>query len=943
MFGKIVAAVFAAVLPVSAAVAQEAPDAGSILPFDAVETTLPNGLKVIIVPTGFPNIVSLQIPVQTGARNEIEPGKSGFAHFFEHVMFRGTEKYSPDEYNAIITKAGARQNAYTADDYTNYHTTFAKEDLEKILEIEADRFQNLSYSEDLFKTEARAVLGEYNKNSANPIRKLYEVMRNAHFSTHTYKHTGMGFIEDIEDMPNQFDYSRVFFDRWYRPEYTTIIVAGDVDPERTLALIRKYWGTWKRGTYEADIPVEPPGTGPHYSHVEWNSPTPPWLAIGFRAPGFTTGIEKVAAMSMLTDLYFGSTSDIYKKLVVEEQKVDQMFAWPSSNHDPYLTMFFARVKDPKDVPYVRNEILRTVAEARGRVLPGSRLSDAKSNTRYGFLRTLDNTESIAFSLAEFVRYEREYETLDRFFDAIQALEPEDIQAIANEYFTDRNMTVVTLSQEALDASMKTAPAIASLAPAAPTADLDILVQKTELPQLNVKLVFDAGSAHDPEGKEGLAALSASMIVDAGSKSMTIDEINQKLFPVAGSFTALVDKEMSTLTGRIHRDNWQTFVGVALPMLLSPGYRQEDFTRVRDAQLNALTQDLRSNNEEELGKEYLQQIVFAGSDYEHPVLGTVAGIKAITLDDVRAFVAEHYVRNNMIAGISGAADDPVLTSLRTQLSQLPEGKKQPARAIEGNEPEDLQVRIIEKDTRATAISMGHPIEVTRSHPDFPALSVFRAFLGEHRSSMSFLYDRIREKRGMNYGDYAYIEAFPRGMYQVVPDANIARRSQIFEIWIRPVVPENAHFATRIALYELRRLIENGMTQQQFDNTRDYLMKNVYVMTATQDQQLGYALDSKWYGIPEFTTYMRNALSKLTLADVNAAIRRHISGDDMYIVYITKDAEGLRNQLIADEFSPIRYDAQQPDEILAEDKVIGAIRLGIKPANVRIVPVDQVFAD
>src|SRR6185369_8094840 len=103
-----------------------APAAADILPFRATEKTLANGLKVIVVPTGFPNIVSLQIPVQTGSRNEVEAGKSGFAHFFEHIMFRGTAAYPPDKYNSIIQKAGARQNAYTSDDFTNFYTTFAK-------------------------------------------------------------------------------------------------------------------------------------------------------------------------------------------------------------------------------------------------------------------------------------------------------------------------------------------------------------------------------------------------------------------------------------------------------------------------------------------------------------------------------------------------------------------------------------------------------------------------------------------------------------------------------------------------------------------------------------------------------------------------------------------------------------------------------------------------
>ncbi|HVG22928.1 MAG TPA: insulinase family protein, partial [Thermoanaerobaculia bacterium] len=162
------AALCAVALPLAA---QPQTQQADILPFKASEKTLANGLKVIVVPTGFPNIVSLQIPMQTGSRNEVEAGKSGFAHFFEHMMFRGTKAYSPDVYNAIITKAGARQNAYTSDDLTNYHVTFAKDDLEKILEIEGDRFKNLAYNEEVFKTEARAVLGEYNKNSQSPVRK----------------------------------------------------------------------------------------------------------------------------------------------------------------------------------------------------------------------------------------------------------------------------------------------------------------------------------------------------------------------------------------------------------------------------------------------------------------------------------------------------------------------------------------------------------------------------------------------------------------------------------------------------------------------------------------------------------------------------------------------------------------------------------------------------
>ncbi|HSE63589.1 MAG TPA: pitrilysin family protein [Thermoanaerobaculia bacterium] len=945
---RILAAVCAASLAAvvtRAAEKKTTPASADVMPFRVAEKTLANGLKVIVVPTGFPNIVSLQIPVQTGSRNEVEPGKSGFAHFFEHMMFRGTKAYPPDKYNEIITQAGARQNAYTTDDYTNYHTTFAKEDLETILKIEADRFKSLDYSPEGFKTESRAVLGEYNKNSANPIVKIEEVQHDKAFTTHTYKHTTMGFLKDIEDMPNQFEYSKTFFDRWYRPEYTTVIVAGDVDRERTVALVEKYWGDWKPGRYKVDIPKEPEPKAAVYAHVPWPSPTLPWVTVAFHGPAFSESQKDFAAVDMLMDLSFGETSDLYKRLVVTEQKVDGLFTDNPGNVDPSLTGVYARLKKMDDALSVRDEILRTFAQARTAPVDAKRLADAKSNARYGLVRSLDNTERIAATLARFVRYRRSYDTLNSLFRVYQSLTPDDLLAAARRYFTDNRLVVTTLSKDPMPAAVQTLPTLAAVAPpsaAAGKADVPIVLQKTVLPQTNFKLLFAVGSAHDPAGKEGLAALSAAMVAEAGSREMRIDEIQRALFPMAGSFTAQVDKEMTTFTGSIHRDNWKAFLDVVLPQLLEPGLREDDFQRLKDAQLNALKEDLRSNNEEELGKERLQTNLFAGTPYGHPAVGTVAGIGAITLDDVRKFISSAYSRANLTLGAAGDLPEEMLARLEQEAAKLPAGNKADVPRVAARAPSGLEVEIIEKETRATAISFGHPIEVTRPHPDFAALSVARAWLGEHRSSVSHLYKRIREVRGMNYGDYAYIEAFPRGMFQFFPDPNIARRSQIFEVWIRPVVPDNAQMALRIAVNELDNLIENGLSQEDFERTRDYLMKNVYVMTATQNQQLGYALDSRWYGIREFTSYMRDRLAKLTRDDVNRAIRRHLSSKNLSAVIITKDAKGLRDKLVADGFSPISYDAEKPADLLAEDKVIGARKLGIAAAKVKITPVEDVFS-
>jgi zinc protease len=554
--------------------------------------------------------------------------------------------------------------------------------------------------------------------------------------------------------------------------------------------------------------------------------------------------------------------------------------------------------------------------------------------------------------------------VNNFYRTRESLAPGDLQAAAEKYFTDPRLIVATLSKDPLPAAIEKAPPLkpfpappgsvpevravpvsiahSSPAPAEGARGLPIVLQSSPSPLVNVKLLFGVGSAHDPTGKEGLSALTAAMVTRGGSKALTIDQIDAALYPMAGTFAARTDKEMTSITGVIHRDNWQKFLTVVLPQLLDNGWRQEDFERVMTRQKNALVQDLRSSNEEELGKERLQVNIFRGTPYGHVALGTVVGLSAITLDDVKAFARTMFTRANLTLGVSGDASEEMVRDLSARLQALPEGPAAPRVAVEPHRPSGLEVELVEKDTRAVAISLGFPIDVTRKDPDFVALSVVRSWLGEHRLSSGRLFQRIREERGINYGDYAYIEAFPRGMFQFFPDPNVARRRQLFEIWIRPVVPANAHMSLRIAVYELQKLVRNGLTNEEFKGSRDYLMKNVYVMTARQDQQLGYALDSKWYGIAEFTEYMRVGLAKLTLAQVNAAIKRHLSADNLSVVIIAKDVQALKETLVADSFSPITYDGAKGKALLDEDQVIGALKLRIPVSHVTVTPVGEVFA-
>jgi zinc protease len=421
--------------------------ADKIFPYPYVQEDLPNGLRLITITTDYPNIVSLFIVVGAGSRNEVEPGKSGFAHLFEHLMFRGTPEFSPERYQSELENAGAASNAYTSSDLTAFHTTFSKEDLPRILSMEADRFAHLYVAPADFKTETRAVLGEYNKNSANPTQKLYETLRATAFRVHTYRHTTMGFLKDIEAMPDEYDYSHQFFDRYYRPEYTTIIVAGDVDPKRVRALIDERWGTWKRGGFMPTNPVEPPQDGPRTAHVDWPSDTLPWVAVAYRGPAYEDSNEETAALDAISRLGFGRTSPLYQKLVIDEQRVDTMNAGAPTNLDPELFDVRARAKNAADLPSIEQQVIATAEDFASKPVDPKKLDTLKEHVRYEFALELNNSESIASTVAQYVALRRTPETINRYYDAYARLTPADLEKAAQKYLIGKNRTVVTLTSK----------------------------------------------------------------------------------------------------------------------------------------------------------------------------------------------------------------------------------------------------------------------------------------------------------------------------------------------------------------------------------------------------------------------------------------------------------------------------------------------------------------
>ena len=470
----------------------------------------------------------------------------------------------------------------------------------------------------------------------------------------------------------------------------------------------------------------------------------------------------------------------------------------------------------------------------------------------------------------------------------------------------------------------------------------------------IRLMFRAGSINDPEDKKGLTNLTAQIVADGGNAQYAKKEIDALLYPMAVNINVFTDKEATTFSTTIHRDNLAKAYEIFRGLLLEPRFDPADFERVKKNTLNAVTKDIPNNNDEVLSKRALDGLLFAGHPYADLVEGTESGLNNITLEDVKAHYGKLFTRQNLMLGLAGGYDAAFSERFVKDMSQFPEGGDNatplPAVAM----PDGVSVRIVSKQQAfGSAIYMGYPLAIDRSSDDFAALLVAASYLGEHRKSYGRLYKNMRTARSLNYGDYAYVEWYQSGHAVQLPLTGTPRRQNFFSIWIRPVQiadqftgieglepPKlgNGHFVIRQAIRELDMLLKNGMADADFQRTRKFLMGYMKLYIQSAGDRLGFLMDSRFYGRDDYIAEMNELLAGLTLEDVNAAMKKYLQAENFYVAVITDDseAETLAESLRSNGDASIVYKPAVrnglPAEILEEDKEINAYKLNVTKAEV-----------
>ena len=403
--------------------------------------TLDNGLEIIVWPDhDIPN-VALYYFVRAGGRNEY-PGITGLSHFFEHMMFNGTDDLEPGEFDRIMEAAGGQNNAYTSNDVTVYQDWFPRSALEVVFELEADRLQDLRIDPDTVETERGVIVSERRTTvDNNNASRLLEQVRATAYVAHPYQFPIIGWPSDIESW-TQADLES-FYRTYYAPNNITMVVVGDVTPGEILDLAEDYLEDLPAEDAPADVrTVEPEQHGERRVVIETDAQTP-MLHIAFHA-GSAADPETLAMNLLLSILVDGDSSRLHRLLVEEEQLAISIGGFQFEGFDPGLVYFYATLPPGGDLRTLETRIIEELERVAGEGVSDAELDKARNIALADFWRTMATISGKAGSLGEAAVFLGGYEQLFDLPNRIEAVSAEDLKAAAASVFRRGNATIGTL-------------------------------------------------------------------------------------------------------------------------------------------------------------------------------------------------------------------------------------------------------------------------------------------------------------------------------------------------------------------------------------------------------------------------------------------------------------------------------------------------------------------
>jgi zinc protease len=758
-------------------------------PIHYQERTLANGLRLYTVLDKTTPNVTVQVFYNVGAKND-PPGRSGFAHLFEHLMFKGTRDLPPESMDRLTEDVGGFNNASTGDDYTEYHEVVPANHLESLLWAEAERMGGLVVDEANFKSERQVVEEELRlRVLADPYGRLFNVdVPEASFTIHPYHRAPIGSIADLDAAT--LDDVRAFHAAYYRPDNANLIIVGNFDPDQLNAWVDKYFGALP--VPSTPIPrvtaVEPPRTGSKTYDVYGPNVPLPAVVVTYAAPNAAS--PDAAALKVLDAiLTTGKASRLYQSLVYRQQIATQVLSEPDLRQQPGLFMAGAIMAGGKSLDQGLAALDAELQRLRDEPVSAAELASAKNQLIAGVLQGRETVDGRAFELANAIVIEGDAARVNTDIAALAAVTPADVQRVARTWLDDSRRVVLRYRNESerpagqKDVLVQDQPTIAATplptrlqvaavetlpegqrqAPPAPTAPvasipphpvertlangLRVIVAKTsDLPIVSADLSIRDGAARDPEGLAGLSAMTAQMLPQ-GTTTRSAPKIAAQIESLGGALSANAGYDSSSVSLSSLSATLADTLPVLADVVRHPTFAQEEIDRLRAQDIDDLT--VAMGEPDGLARLVIPHVVFGGGAYGHPANGSATSLAKIRREDILAQYARLWRPDNAVLVLTGDIEPEAGFALAEQTFgdwTAPGGLL----VRDVTRPPALGRRIVVIDLPGTgqaAVEVAGR-SIVRSDPDFHAVEVANAVLGGGYSAR--LNKEIRIKRGLSYG-------------------------------------------------------------------------------------------------------------------------------------------------------------------------------------------------
>jgi len=414
---------------------------------DFTTHTLPNGLRVILLEEHSVPVIDLQVWYHVGGKDE-QPGRTGFAHLFEHLMFKGSAHVGPDEHSRIIEAAGGYDNAETGDDTTQFFETFPSNCLERVLWLEADRMGSLNVDEANFKSERQVVEEERRVRVDNqPYGSLEEDLRASAFTVHGYHHTPIGSIADLDKATLQD--VRDFFNTYYKPNNATLVIVGDFNSAQALAWTHKYFDGIPASAkpIPRHDPKEPPQTAERRVAKSYSNTPLPAVVIGYKIPARYA--PDAYALDLASNILAGGESSrLYQALVYKDQIAVESVGFGNFTEDPNLFWALAVMNPGHSATGGEKAVVAILNGLKEKPVDANELQKAKNQEISSFILGRDTDEEKAVAIESAAVIGKNPDLVNTELDRYLAVTPEDIQRVATEYFVPQRATVLIVTPAA---------------------------------------------------------------------------------------------------------------------------------------------------------------------------------------------------------------------------------------------------------------------------------------------------------------------------------------------------------------------------------------------------------------------------------------------------------------------------------------------------------------